>query len=104
MIYEYEHADQKVYFGGKLVGVIYGKSYIAFKEKDKHFFRNFNGYGVSKAILEKMKEMKIVNIIFRDEFAEYCISIERLEKEGQVWNNTKDDIQLIMNVDACTKI
>jgi 5-hydroxyisourate hydrolase-like protein (transthyretin family) len=51
--------------GGKIVGEIFEDSYIT-KRRPPHFMRMFQGFGISQAIIDDLKEkgIKFVTIIY----------------------------------------
>ena len=51
----------------KIVGQVINKVYITHRDKAKHYFYKYEGWGISEEIIEKLITLEINKIIIREE-------------------------------------
>lgn len=87
---------------GKEMGVINKtkNAYITRRKRTEHYFRKYKGYGISTAILDKLKERNIENIILIEitKKGEKVLRTTRQEfyKNGIRHKNKEADNQIIL--------
>lgn len=88
----------------KVVGSIEGNLYKKNVNKEKHFFRKYNGYGISKCVLDKLQEEGVtqIEITEKDTKSKYTCNLEDYLKQGKEFEN-KDDTQLVLNINHFNK-
>ncbi len=97
--------EVEFHLNGKLVGRIIGNAYVT-RRKKEHYFRKFNGFGISKVILEKLHELGVytVIIIYTNEDGSEVLLRSDLYQwlfNGIEWVDTSDgfeDLQLVLPV------
>jgi hypothetical protein len=83
----------------KLVGSIEGNLYKKSVNREKHLFRKFNGYGISKCVLDKLQQEGVTQIEIKEKDTKdtYRCSLEDYSRFGKEFLN-QDDKQLILNL------
>jgi len=56
-----------VYYKDSFVGMIRGNSYVTRRNYYDHFFRKYNGYAISKRILNMLKKHGVTKIVIIEE-------------------------------------
>ena len=86
--------ENVLYRGGVIGYILNGKYYT--KREEKHFFRQFNGWAISKIVLEILRDKKGIDevIIFCGD-TKYTAKIEIFLKEGSKYKDV-DDEQLVL--------
>mgnify|MGYP000480479596 CR=1 FL=1 len=64
---DYDDSTFYVFYDGIRVGIIKGDKYITRRNADLHYFRKYDGYGISKAILELLKTLMVYKIVIIEE-------------------------------------
>lgn len=69
---------REITFNDKVVGFITenGKTYITHRDPEIHLFKKYNGYGISKKVLNELKCQSVQNIIIRTPDMELLYSLE----------------------------
>lgn len=52
---------------GKLTGYIKDRKYLMYKNRERHYFKKYKGYGISKSILDILKQENIREVIIIEE-------------------------------------
>lgn len=91
---------ERITFGSKVIGEIdyEKKCFVTFKN-DRHYFRNFDGFGASIKLLDYLQEkgidLFIVNFNNQDF---YWTEIASFIVKGKEWTDGDDDHQLILHI------
>jgi hypothetical protein len=94
---------EDITIGKKIIGYTENNEFHYFKEKKKHLFRIFNGYGISLYLLEKIRKNSdkiIFHILDTNERLE--ITIEDLKKNAKTWRNG-EDLQYVIGLEHLKK-
>ena len=69
------------------------------RKKSKHFFRKFNGWGISKSILKRLSRdnIKYIGIKEQEENQNFLITLQKFIDNGHPYTHCNDP-QLITNV------
>ena len=87
----------------KVLGRIENRVYTTERNRDKHFFKKFNGYGISKIVIEVLQKEGVINVIFRDEYGEYIIFLDNLISKGKEWDFWGEN-QIVIPLEECRKL
>lgn len=87
---------------GKIIGEIYEDSYIT-KRRPPHFMRMFQGFGISKVVIDDLKEkgIKFVTIIYTNndgDISRYRTPLERSIDSDKEFTFEGDDLQKFVPV------
>lgn len=88
---------------GKITGIIKKEEqkYITYRNKEKHTFKKYSGYGISKEIIRILKDENIQKIIIIEKNEKQGTqkllktTLPKLEEKGITYKNNKDE-QLIL--------
>lgn len=97
--------EMEIYLDGKLVGRAVGDVYIT-KRRKEHYFRKFNGFGISKRILDELNSRGIYRIIIiykNEDSSEILLKSDVMQWlfNGIEWVDTSEgyeDLQLVLPV------
>lgn len=85
---------------GIRTGIVKEGKYITRRNKEKHYFRKYKGYGISTNILHKLSEMNINKIILIEETQEGENRLETRTEEiwarGIRYTHKQADHQIIL--------
>ena len=101
--------EKPVRLRGKTVGVIKpDRTYISHRNKN-HFFRKYNGFGLSAGVIEILKkyDVDIVKIIYTkvDGTQEvYITNLDKFYKFGVIYRDSVIDYQRILSIQRFTKV
>ena len=88
---------------GKLAGYISDNNvYITVRDEKLHFMRKFNGYGISKKVLEQIFTAGVKNIIIRTESVDYLFRVMDYIDSNISWNYC-GDVQKFVDIDKSIK-
>ena len=80
-------------------------SQVYFKSvsREKHLFRKFGGYGISKAIIDEIKNV-VKHVVLLEHFEDgttksHCIDIDRYLSPDNVYNHEGTDLQHIVRIE-----
>jgi len=84
-------------YKGKIRGWIEGDTFYSDRSTIDHFFRKFNGYGISVKILEVLEDRKIERVcLVLDGWKKLTTSPSVLVLKGKMWKDGEDDWQVIL--------
>ena len=86
---------------GKMVGETLGDTYISHRDKSKHFFRIFIGYGISSKVIDVLYDQGIRKIVIvEDNKRKFHSNIHDWFRADKWIDNSNDanDEQLILNI------
>lgn len=88
--------SEEIYLGEKNIGHIGTKKiYVTYKTQE-HYFRIFQGFALSQAVIDllKKKEIELIQMVYtgKNKQIKYLSSIKQWEESMNEWNN-KEGIQ-----------
>ena len=94
--------DKPITFRGKVVGIIkMDRTYISHRNKT-HWFRKFNGFGMSATILKELRDYDVetIKVIYTkvDGTQEVWIAtVNDFYEHGSIWKDLELDYQRVLN-------
>ncbi|MFW5852807.1 MAG: hypothetical protein ACOCUR_02150 [Nanoarchaeota archaeon] len=100
--------EEKIKHLGKIVGKINEKNEFVSVRRSEHFFRKFNGFGISFLVIERLKakNVEVVKIIFqkKDGTAElYETELDSFLSKGKFYRDLEGDYQKILAINHFNK-
>lgn len=85
---------------GKVVGILReDKTYIS-RRNEKHYFRKFQGFGISYSVIEKLLNMRCSKVIIiyekNNKEEKYETSLFNFINYGETWKDLEGDFQKIL--------
>lgn len=80
------------------------QTYISYRNRTKHYFIKYEGYGISLEVLKLLKDSNIENIIIIEEYNEegdkrkLLTEVEEYFKYGTYYKHINEDYQLILPI------
>lgn len=88
-------------FGRTMGQVFYSKGMFLTKRRDPHFFRVFQGFGVSAVVLQRLRSLRIERVVILWEHADGSVDklaarVVDFYERGTVWQDRSGDFQRIL--------
>jgi len=88
----------------KQTGFIIGNAYYSPRKKSKHFFRKYNGYAISTAVLFALKESGVVDyivIVDTENNLEHLVNLDDFVNNGikVAGRGYRSDNQIVLPID-----
>jgi len=85
---------------GRNVGLIKKGRFFLTYRKPKHYFQKFGGYGLSYAVLKKLRSAGIDKLVFliespNQECKKYEASVESFLKHGIIYHDKRDSQRIL---------
>ena len=94
--------DKPITYRGKVVGIIKkNRTYVSHRNKN-HWFRKFNGFGMSASVLKELRQhdVETIKVIYTkvDDTQEiWMAKVNDFYEKGVIWKDIEFDYQRVLN-------